>query len=87
MRQNPQSATKIQSFFRMHLAYKEKEKNLEAQNIEWQDFVDALIPHPGRIKSLFLSLSADERLDIDPWVSYLKNKQEQIDTGTIMFRG
>ena len=72
------AATTIQSYFRGHVARKEKNRLAEHNNHEWHQFVDSIVSGSQAMRSYFLNLSIPERLSFLPWKEHLSSKAHNI---------
>lgn len=82
------TAILIQSSFRRHLATKMTAINKENQDSDWKSFVDWLVPgresvKASRVKGLLSGLSAEERLEVAPWLHFLSKKENRVEVGPV----
>lgn len=71
------AATVIQANFRGHLARKETKLKINAQNVEWYQYVDQIAPNPSKIRSDLINFSLTERLEFTPWKKHISNLNNQ----------
>ena len=74
-----EAAITIQSFYRARLARKEKSRISDEMDMEWERFVDKMVPQAGAMKSYFLRFTVVERLNLNPWKEHLKNRSIESD--------
>ena len=71
------AATVIQANFRGYLARKETKLKINAQNVEWYQYVDQIAPNPSKIRSDLMNFSLTQRLEFTPWKKHISNLNNQ----------
>ena len=77
------TAILIQSHYRRHLATKNTSIKKNKLDHDWSSFLDWLVPErespkPSRVKGILSGLSAQERLEVAPWLNFLSKKENQL---------